>query len=140
MAKPLLVLDEVLAMLGVIGVSPKQIDAFTKQATAVLERKNTRAVDAGEEATDTILVASGFGQRSRKGFVDFTLNDQRTQMPPDKAREVGIMLLEAAEAAISDQIFVTLLEKTGLDTEAAGRMLIELREIRQGTRGVSWPT
>ena len=50
------------------------------------------------------------------------------------------MLLEAAEAATSDEIFVTMLEKIGIDTERAGHVLIDLREIRQGTRGTSWPS
>lgn len=137
MAKSLLVLDEVLAMLGVVGAPKKLIDAFRTQAELVLAKKNVRSVDDG---TDAIEVMSGFGQRSRKGFVELRLNEQLTQMDAAKAREVGIFLLEAAEAAMSDEIFVTLMQKMGLETEAAGAMLLELREIRQGTRGTSWPS
>jgi hypothetical protein len=135
-------------MLETIGASKQTIANFERQARAALERKHTRALEYEPEApdldrpagTDAITVASGFGQLSRRGFVDFTLNEVRTQMPADKAREVGLMLLEAAEAAESDEIFVKLLEKTGLPAEAAGRMLLELRELRQGTRGTSWPS
>jgi hypothetical protein len=57
-----------------------------------------------------------------------------------KAREVGLMLLEAAEAAMSDEIMVKLLEQVGLPPEARTGMLLHLREIRQGTRGTSWPS
>jgi hypothetical protein len=33
-----------------------------------------------------------------------------------------------------------LTERLGLGTDAAGRVLIDLREIRQGTRGTAWPS
>jgi hypothetical protein len=143
MAKQLLVLEEVIGMMKAVEVPAKYIERFREQASAVLAHKNERSLDVEhlperEPGTDNITVASGFGQKSRKGFVDFTLNDVRSQMPADKAREVGLMLLQASEAAISDEVFVLLMERMGLDTEGAGRMLIGLRELRQGTRGTSW--
>jgi hypothetical protein len=62
-------------------------------------------------------------------------------MEAAKAREIGLMLIQAAEAATSDEIFITLLKQIGLDTgEHHGTILLALREIRQGTRGVSWPS
>ena len=51
------------------------------------------------------------------------------------------MLMESAEAAICDQIVIMLLKRIGIDdADAHGRVLIDLREIRQGTRGIAWPT
>lgn len=134
MAKQVLVLEEVLALLKVTGAPNRVIEAFRAHAESVLGKKL-------EKGFDEVTVGSGFGQVSRVGFVDLTLNETRTQMDAKKAREIGLMLIEAAEAAASDEIFVKLLERIGLDSvEAHGRMLLELREIRQGTRGVSWPT
>lgn len=134
MAHRVLVLEEVLAMLQVVGASPKLQEAFRKQAEAVLGQRN-------ERGDDRMTVSSSFGSTSHRGGVEFTLNDMRTQMDAKKAREVGLWLLEAAEAAMSDEMFVKLLERVGAgDPDTRGRLLMELREIRQGTRDVSWPS
>lgn len=134
MAKRVLVLDEVLAMLDVVGASTSLRDRFRKQAEAVLGQRNERGVDE-------FTVSSGYGAKSQQGTVELTMNNERSQMDAKKAREIGLMLLEAAEAAVSDELFVKLLAKAGItDPEARGRMLIDLRELRQGTRGTSWPS
>src|SRR5262245_65357699 len=136
MAKPLLVLDEVLAMLKVVGAPNRVIDAFRTQADAVLAARHVREVEATTPETpdtDAITVSSSFGQKTHRGYVEFTLNEQRTQMEPAKARQVGLFLLEAAEAATSDELFVKLLvDKVGISPERAGYVLVDLREIRQG--------
>jgi hypothetical protein len=134
MAKQLLVVDEVLAMLEVVGVTRALREKFARQVAFVLDARNTREV---ETDTDRVEVASGYGAKG--GHVVLSLNEQRTQLDPAKAREIGLMLLEAAEAAISDQIVMTLLQqKVGLPPEKLGAILLDLREIRQGTRGTSW--
>lgn len=134
MARKLLVLEEVLAMLQVVGVPDKHITKFRDQAEGVLGKKPLKEVDE-------ITVSSGHGQKSQKGFVELTLNDLRSQMEASKAREVGLMLIEAAEAAQSDEIFLKLLKQIGIsDLERQGRILLDLRELRQGTRGVSFPS
>jgi hypothetical protein len=133
MARQVFVLDEVVALLKSSGAPNRVIDAFRNHAEFIASKRN-------EKDIDEVQVGSSFGSVTRRGLVEFTLNDQRSQMEPAKAREVGLMLLEAAEAATSDEIFVTLLEKIGIGIEAAGAALIDLREIRQGTRGTSWPS
>lgn len=133
MPRKTFVLEEVVAMLKVSGAPNRVIEAFQKQAEFVAAKRNQKSLDE-------ITVGSVFGADTRKGYVEFSMNDQLSQFPPAKAREVGLMLLEAAEAATSDEIFVTMLEKIGIDTERAGRVLVDLREIRQGTRGTSWPS
>lgn len=133
MARTLLVYEEAVAILETIKAPARIIEQFKKQVEHVTQHKNRRVVDE-------IMVSSGFGQSSQAGHVELTLNDQLTQMDVKKAREVGIMLLEAAEAAQSDEIMIKLLEKIGLPPEARGGMLLHLREIRQGTRGTSWPS
>lgn len=143
MAKPLLVLDEVLAMLSVVGASVALQKKFHAQAEHVLRAKG-RMVAAGEsdDPQDRVTVASGFGGATSRGFVELTLNDQLTQMDIAKAREIGLMLLEAAEAATSDQIIAQLLrDKIGIDDpDKIGHILLDLRELRQGTRDIRWQT
>ena len=138
MARHLFVLEEVIAMLQVLGAAKGTIENFRRQAEAVSQKRPKHAVD---DMVDDITVASGYGHTSQRGFVEFTLNDQLSQMEPNKAREIGYMLIEAAEAATSDEMFVTLLKRVGIeDAERLGRMLIDLREIRQGTRGIARPS
>jgi hypothetical protein len=133
-ARQVLVLEEIVAILQAVGIPDGPIDKFKEHAARIIGSKN-------EQGTDALTISSGFGQKSQVGFVDLTVNDTRIQMPIEKAREVGIMLLNAAEAAASDQMFVTLLQKSGLDNpETVGGVLLELREIRQGTKGISWPS
>lgn len=134
MAHKVLVIEEVIGMLKAISAPTRIIDQFKKQAEMVLGKKQ-------EKGNDNVTVASGFGMTSRQGFVELTLNDQRSQMDTKKAREIGLMLIEAAEAAASDEIFIHLLERIGIENpDAHGRILLDLREIRQGTRGISYPS
>jgi hypothetical protein len=133
MARKTFVLEEVIAMLKVSGAPNRVIDAFQKQAEFVAAKRNQKTLDE-------VTVGSSFGTDSRRGYVEFTMNDQLSQMEAKKAREIGFMLLEAAEAATSDEIFVKMLEEIGIESDRAGLVLVKLREIRQGTRGVSWPS
>lgn len=129
-----MVLDEAVAMLKAVGVPAALVEKFTAQAESVYVKKDPRG-------NDEVTVTSGFGQTSQQGFVELTLNDQRTQMDVKKAREIGLMLIQGAEAAASDAMFVVLLKQIGIDNPAMyGQILLELRGIRQGTREVSWPS
>jgi hypothetical protein len=134
MSRKLLVLEEVLATLEAVNVPAKYIEAFQKQAEFVVEMKNRKAFD-------NVTVASGFGQNSQRGFVELTINDTLTQMDAKKAQEVGLMLLQASEAAQSDEIFVKLLKRLGIsDGERHSLILLDLREMRQGSRGTVHPS
>jgi hypothetical protein len=137
MARTLLVLDEVLAMLQVIGVSEKLRDKFREQALGALKHKGRVDAPGG---SDSVTVSSGFGHSSRRGFVELTINETLTQMDAAKAREIGLMLLQGSEAAISDEITIKLLEKVGIDdAHRQGTILLDLRELRQGSRDVVRP-
>lgn len=138
MAKTLLVLDEALAILQVVGASTAVRDKFREQAAFALSHKARR--DVPDDGTDAITVSAGYGQQSQRGFVELTINETLTQMDTAKAREVGLMLIQSSEAAISDEIVMTLFrEKLGLDSVGRSNILLALREIRQGTRGIAWP-
>jgi hypothetical protein len=132
MASKALVLEEVLAILSRSGASLEVIKNFKKKAEDIFRMKVERTYD-------DISVASGFGQKSQRGYVDLCINDEmKLQMDVRKAKEVGLMLIEAAEAATSDEIFMQLLERVGIRSTEVGsaNLLLELREIRQGSRGV----
>jgi hypothetical protein len=135
-SKQLLVLEEVIAMLEVTKASKQTIENFRRQAEGVLAKRPTRGYDE-------VTVSSSYGAKTGRGYVELTLDEVRSQMEPAKAREIGLMLIQAAEAAESDEIFIKLLtEKIGLelDHQARGAFLLDLREIRQGSRKIVWPS
>jgi hypothetical protein len=134
MAEQLFVLPEVLAMMQVVDIAPAKIAAFKRQAEAVAEKRPTTG-------HDNVSVASGYGSASQKGFVELTINDQRTQMEIKKAIEIAVMIIDAAGAAATDAALMRLLrERVGItDTERLGRILLDLREMRQGSRDIVRP-
>lgn len=92
----------------------------------------TASTEAGE-ATH-IEVASLLSSRTKTGLVELTLNSERTQMDVRKAREVADMLLQAIEAAISDCTAWRLFtQRLGLTDAEASRVLLDLRDLRQGS-------
>lgn len=83
----------------------------------------------------TIVIGSILSQRTKQGMVELVVNGEQVQMDLDKAREVRQMLDSAIEAAVSDGlIFAFLTTKVGLAEDAAGRALLDFRELRQGSR------
>lgn len=89
----------------------------------------------------TIEVASILSQRTKQGMVELTLNGEKTQMDIAKAREVRDMLQQAIEAAITDTlIFQFMRERIGMDEDQAARVLLDFRELRQGSKSVVYPS
>ena len=91
--------------------------------------------------------ASILSARTKEGAVEMSVLDAdkhevvKVQFDVRKARELLDMLAGAIEAAVSDQIFFALLTKNlGLPEAAAARALIDLRELRQGSRKSVYPT
>jgi|SRR5882762_5404326 len=77
--------------------------------------------------------------RTKEGMIEFKLNNERSQWDIRKAKEICQMLHEAIEAAISDElIYKFMVTKVGLDEVRAVNVLADFRELRQGTKGVSW--
>ena len=134
MAQPLLTLPEILAMLDMVKVPPKTRAAFEEHAQFVLDRRGplTRTDDELQ-----VEVGSGYSSASKRGHVALRLADTEHQLSIDKAKQIGRWLIEAAEAATSDALVVALFEKIGFDDPVMmGRILLDLRELRQGTRDV----
>lgn len=91
----------------------------------------------GADVTVSTLLSS----TTKEGRVELTLNGELTQMDLPKAREIVGMLQGAIEAAASDQMIYTFLTKNvGLDNEQASRALVDFRELRQGSRGLVYPS
>src|SRR5580765_272627 len=103
MAHKVVTYDEVIAVLGLANIHLTTLNEIRENLDILFCRRD-------EVEIDEVRINSGFGTKSQKGFVDLTINDQRTQMVASKAMEIGLMLVTAAEAAISDEIFMSLLE------------------------------
>lgn len=79
-----------------------------------------------------VLVHSGFGFHSRKGFVGLVIDEKMTQMSPTEARRIAHLLLECAEAAETDAfIFRFCLDTLKGDEETAAGMLALFRKARK---------
>lgn len=89
--------------------------------------------DEGDDGS-TLFVHSGVASKPEglRGFVHFAFRGARLQLEPEEARAHAWVLLQAAEAAVSDEAIVRLArEKIGLDEGGATALLVQLREARQ---------
>lgn len=136
MPKQMLTLPEVLAMMEVAGIKSELRAKFNAQASAVLAKR-----PAFTDEDDRFEVASIYSSRSNEPHVNFKTGTVEHQLTVKKAREIASMLLEASEAALSDAIVMTWLkEHVGVtDEQRLGMMLLDLREIRQGSRDTVYP-
>jgi hypothetical protein len=82
-----------------------------------------------------IEIATILSNRTKEGMVELVVDSHKVQMDISKAREVFHMLGEAIEAAISDTIIYKFLkERIGLDEDKAAIVLLDFRELRQGSK------
>lgn len=77
-----------------------------------------------------------FGQQTRRGIVRIGYGITfDLQMSPFEARKIAMSILEAADAAESDEFIITFLtQKVGVDIEGAVSVLGEFRDLRQVMR------
>lgn len=85
-----------------------------------------------------IEISSILSSRTKEGKVDIHKDGvQVFQFDIAEAKRIHRMLGEAIEAAISDQIIYRFMkEKIGMEDEKATMVLVDFRELRQGTKGV----
>ena len=127
---------EILAMLDTEGAPAPLVERLKKRLQLVRGTRNS-LIDDGSQ----FIVSSDYGHTSRLGSVTLEVDNLRWRMTPKKALEVAGMLGTAAEAAISDEIVMELMRKSGItDPNRLGQILLLLREIRQGTRDASNPS
>lgn len=136
MAKLGLVREEVIAILKSAEFTPAQI---ARVESAVEDYHRARGFIRRD--LDEITVSSGVSSQTGAGFVDLSIDQTRTQMEVKKAIEVATMIFGAAGAAESDAAFTRLLrERIGIDDpQRVAMVLLDLREMRQGTRDTSNP-
>jgi len=121
------------ALLAQVGQSHADGDLLDMQGFALKSR--------GGEAVTNIAVSTLLSSRTKEGQVELAVNGELTQMDLNKAREVVGMLQQAIEAAASDQmIYIFFTTRMGLDDETASRILVDFREIRQGSRNLVHPS
>ena len=88
-----------------------------------------------------IEVASIYGVQTKQGMVELVVGREKVQMDLAKAREVRDLLTGAIEAAVTDGLVMAfLMTKIGLPFDAAGRALLDFRELRQGSRSTVYPS
>lgn len=94
-----------------------------------------------EPKLQELTIGTILSNRTKEGMVEFRINDELiAQFDIAKAKEIYHMFGEAIEAAVSDTlIYKFMREKVGMDEEKASRILLDFREIRQGTKGVAFP-
>jgi hypothetical protein len=85
--------------------------------------------------SDEIRVESLYGARTDAPLVKLIAGPHEWIMPPAKAQAIAGMLLEAAEASISDAFLVRWIMKTvGAPREATAPVLREFRQFRELSR------
>ncbi len=78
----------------------------------------------------TIWAISIFGQREQKGLVEIRLDEKRIQMTVKEAKDHAFSILEAAEAAETDEFLVKFCEKIGIGGDNKFGVLSEFRKWR----------
>src|SRR5690242_5762384 len=82
-----------------------------------------------------VRVTSIDGHHTQRGLVDLVVPDGRVQVDPTKARELAGMLIEAAEAAETDEFLMDeFTSYVGLDERGAATMLQRFRVARDAKR------
>jgi len=92
-----------------------------------------------EQKWKNIRVSSGFGSNTREPFVQIDMDypkEHPLQIHPDEARDLAMNLLQAADAADSDEfIFLFFSKIMGGSDNAGAKSLIEFRKFRDERRG-----
>jgi hypothetical protein len=82
-----------------------------------------------------VTVTSIFGAHSDQGLVKLVLGQDHVLMSPTKARQIAGFLLEAAEGAESDELFLRFFrDRVGLSREQVGALLGDFRRQREEFR------
>ena len=115
----------------------KQDETIVKSyiAKALMDHLRLKHARHDEIRTDNIAFSTILSQRTKMGMIEFSFNEEMSQWDLDKAREIHQMLGQAIEAAVSDTLLYQFFtQKIGFDDEKASRVLLDFRELRQGSR------
>jgi len=85
-------------------------------------------------AEEEVLWASSmYGAETRRGLVTLEIGKEKRHINPTEARAFAYSILEAAEAAETDEMIVTfLMDRVHLQVEDAAKVLVDFRKLRDG--------
>lgn len=86
----------------------------------------------------SIEIASIYSSKTHQPLVEVRIDLSPTHLSPGKAREIALLLLEAADAAESDAALMGYAQSEmglGLDMANASKLLAQLRQYREQQRG-----
>lgn len=107
-----------------------QREQYRAVGQAVLDAIKTRGQRRGDLSVASIYTPDG------RPIVELTADTSPAQFSPAKAREIALMLLEAADAAESDALIAMFGRETlGLDMVDSARLIDRFRQLREKTRG-----
>lgn len=113
-------------------------------AALVDELRKHRQVQTAKARTaeeGTFECSTLISSRTGEARVNVYMDGHHMQLDLDKARTVRGILDGAIEAAVSDWLLYRFLTtKIGLPADAAGRALLDFRELRQGSRDTVNPS
>jgi hypothetical protein len=110
-------------------------------AKALMDHLRRKHARHDEAKIDNLAFSTILSQRTHMGMIEFSFNDEMSQWDLDKAREIHRMLGEAIEAAVSDTlIYQFFVEKIGFESEKAAAVLMDFRELRQGSKDLVKPS
>jgi hypothetical protein len=112
--------------------------AIDMHGIALTKQPGARGVTTNEGMVEVGTILSS---KHGHGRVEMQIGAEVAQWDIADAKKVAGMLTEAIEAAISDElIFKFLTERVHLPAEKAASLLVEFRELRQGSKGTVNPS
>lgn len=85
----------------------------------------------GKSYEDRIWVGSLVSARTGEPLVALSWGEQELQLAPSEARDLAINILQACEAAKSDKIMLSFLDKFSGGQLSAGQQAMMLSQLRQ---------
>jgi hypothetical protein len=115
--------------------TPDEVAESVRLAHIARER-HQQGVPTDEDGRDNrpVSVQGIFGHYSRKPLVEFTLGDDRATWSPGRARQFGLWLIEAADAAATDGFLVSFFSQRNYSEEDIAKILYLFRQHRAEER------
>lgn len=90
---------------------------------------------ANSKSAGMVEIGTIISSQTGRGRVEVAIGGELAQWDIGDAKKVHAMLGEAIEAAISDELIMKFLtQKVGIDQDKAARLLVDFRELRQGSK------
>lgn len=112
-------------------LAPEHREHYRKIGQAVMRALVKRDPRMGEISAEGIVSA-----QNGRPYVQLAIDISPTQVTPGKARELAMMLFEAADSAESDAVLMAFARnEIGLDAAGATQLLHQFRQMREQQRG-----